>query len=335
MLKLTSLWSYHLPLNNPLPLKRGIMTHREGLLLFLSHPQGGDDYWTEVAPLPGWSQESLEDCVNWLRENQANLSETAAKLPAISWGLSLAQPRLNKTLPHALDLNALLTATEPEELRQETHLRYAEGYRVFKLKVGRFTPAQDKARIEAVLQGLGPMGRLRLDANRSWDLKQALAVVEHCQDLPLLEFLTYIEEPLQNTADLPAFYRASQWPVALDESLNQPGLSADIWEICTAIVLKPMLLGRERTFDWLKRAKKSGKAVTISSSFESPWGLSQLAFWAAQQAPGQAAGLDTWRVFQPQPDLPPWEITHGQLILQPKMLDKPLFNAVYLNKMKI
>ncbi|MBT9548579.1 MAG: o-succinylbenzoate synthase [Candidatus Sericytochromatia bacterium] len=339
-LKLSEVWRYVLPLKPALTLKHGVLSLREGLLLSLQD-ENAECHLAEVAPLPGWSRESLADCFNWIVQNKDNLSvKQSGVLPAVSWGLYLAHNlthNLAQNSANTLRLNALLTADKPAQLKRETENLYNLGYQTFKLKVGRFSPRQERERIAAVLAGMGPLGAdlgsLRLDANRSWALSQALSLVEHCQDLPLAACLAYIEEPLQNCEELPSFHQASPWPVALDESLCDTAISPAIWQACSALVLKPMLLGAETTLHWLKRAHLSGKTVTISSLFESPWGLAKLAFWAAQVAPEQAAGLDTWRAFAAQPDLPVWEIQQGRLILNPKMLDKPPLKAVYLNKM--
>ncbi len=342
-LKLSELWRYKLPLEPALTLKSGTLRLREGLLLSLQD-ENADCYWTEVAPLPGWSRESLKDCLNWIIKNKDHLSvKQSESLPAVSWGLYLAQnlgqrPR-PQVSPQMLRLNALLIAAEPAQLKRETESLYNLGYQTFKLKVGRFSPRQERERIAAVIAGMGPLGsdlgKLRLDANRSWTLSQALSLVELCQDLPLETCLAYIEEPLKKSAELPSFHQACSWPVALDESLNDTEISPAIWQACSALVLKPMLLGAEATLHWLKKAQLSDKSVTISSLFESPWGLAKLAYWAVQVAPNQAAGLDTWRAFAPQADLPVWEIQQGRLILNHKMLDKPPLNTVYLNKITI
>lgn len=337
-LKLRELWRYELPLKPALTLKHGVLSLREGLLLSLQD-ENAECHLAEVAPLPGWSRESLEDCFNWIVQNKDNLSvKQSESLPAVSWGLYLAH-NLAPNLANTLRLNALLTADKPAQLKRETENLYNLGYQTFKLKIGRFPPRQERDRIAAVIAGMGPLGsdlgKLRLDANRSWTLSQALSLVEHCQDLPLAACLAYIEEPLQNCEELPSFRQACPWPVALDESLCDTEISPTIWQACSALVLKPMLLGADATLYWLKKAQLSGKTVTISSLFESPWGLAKLAYWAAQVAPEQAAGLDTWRAFAAQPDLPVWEIQQGRLILSPKMLDKPPLNTVYLNKMII
>ncbi|MGE3724935.1 MAG: o-succinylbenzoate synthase [Candidatus Sericytochromatia bacterium] len=334
-LKLRELWSYQLPLAPALTLKNGRLSQREGLLLNLVDQQG-QSHFTEIAPLPGWSRETLTDCLDWIFNHRHHLSaKQAASLPSVSWGLYQAQAPPDQNERKTLRLNALLTAAEPKHLKQEVANLSSQGYDVFKLKVGRFDLHQERERIAAVVSGLssrGQKGRLRLDANRSWHLSQALALVESCRDLALASCLEYIEEPLQNSAELPHFCRASQWPVALDESLCDTAISPAIWQTCSALVLKPMLLGAEATLHWLKQAQLSGKTITTSSLFESPWGLAKLAYWAAQVDPNQVAGLDTWRAFAPQQDLPVWEIQQGRLILKPKMLDKPPVNAVYLNK---
>ena len=54
------LYRYSLPLRRPLTLKGVTLQRREGLLLRLSGDDGSEG-WGETAPLPGFSEESLDE----------------------------------------------------------------------------------------------------------------------------------------------------------------------------------------------------------------------------------------------------------------------------------
>jgi o-succinylbenzoate synthase len=337
-MRLSELWQYQLPFNAPLSLKYGVIREREGLL-FSGENKDGIRYWGEITPFKGLSKETLLDCQDWLISHQADLSNDLSHAPAaVNWGVYLAREHSKNNpqkAPSTLSLNALLTATDPETLFRQIQGLYKQGYRCFKLKLGSANQDLDLARVRTVLETMGPNSRLRLDANQSWSLDSALTFSKACRNLALADVLEYIEEPLAKPELLPELKAQTDWPIALDECLFQEKATAEVWQASTAVILKPMLLGATQSLFWLKQAQISEKKITVSSLFESPWGLGQLAAWAAQIAPNQVAGLDTWRVFTPQNEFPDWKIKQGQLILTPKLLDKPPINTVYLKKIGI
>jgi len=139
-------------------------------------------------------------------------------------------------------------------------------------------------------------GRLRLDRNRIWSLKEACIFFE----LAGRQKIEFIEEPLNDIGQLDQFYQQTHMAVALDETLFG-GLSATHapaslagHEAVRAYVLKPMILGGIiPTLDWIREARDLHKKVIISSSFESTVGLKVLANLACLT--GQIAGLGTER----------------------------------------
>ena len=61
-----------------------------------------------------------------------------------------------------------------DELREQTRLNLARGFRAFKIKVGRERLAEDISRVEAVRDVLGPDLPLMVDANMRWTVEQAV-----------------------------------------------------------------------------------------------------------------------------------------------------------------
>ncbi len=66
-----------------------------------------------------------------------------------------------------------------------------EGFTAVKIKIGGASLAEDRKRVEAVLEELGPHARLAVDANGSLDLRMAVAYGEMLREYDLLFF----EEP--------------------------------------------------------------------------------------------------------------------------------------------
>jgi O-succinylbenzoate synthase len=323
-MKVLALWRYTLPLRVPLAMKYGVLHQREGLLL---ETDGADSSrWCEIAPFPGLNSESLTDCHDWLCAAKKNLLATPAPWPSLSWGLAASRQAAPADVP--VPLNALLTAPVPERIGQEAADFYQQGYRCFKLKVGQARLVDDQARIAALLAATGSDIRLRLDANRSWTLSEALTMAHFLADKPL----DYLEEPLRHPLEIPALYQATGCPIALDESLSAWTPSQLCWEALSAVVLKPMLLGAPAVFRWAEAARERGKSVTISSVFESGLGVLYLARLAQCLAPDTPAGLDTWRAFTQDVLIPPLQTEGGYLLHPAKSLDNSLLQTVNLVK---
>lgn len=331
------LWRYHYPLHTPLLMKFGLLSLRKGLYIQYESPEYSG--WGEIAPYPGLSSETLEDCLHWFR-NQLHPLQLSAETPAsVAWGLAMATGTLRSQLytpqPRPpLPLNALLTQRTVTALIQEAQERYAEGYRCFKLKT-EGAGSEDQQRILAVIRATGPDIRLRLDANRSWELNTALHFCEFLQPLQQQGLLDYLEEPLRQIEHIPLLFQQTGLPLVLDESLQSQTFTSLPWESISGLVLKPMLLGPEQTFLWARLAREQGKSVTLSSVFESSLGLSWLVLLAQTLAPDYAAGLDTWRAFISPGLTPPFQIQQGKIFLASEMLDKPLLSTVNLEEIQL
>ncbi|HOX24276.1 MAG TPA: o-succinylbenzoate synthase [Candidatus Krumholzibacteria bacterium] len=163
-----------------------------------------------------------------------------------------------------------------------------------KAKVGRDDRQREVARLRELRHALGDAAELRLDANRAFTLDEALAFADAVRDL----HPRWIEEPLRDPRELPAFATRSGLAVALDETLREPdGADFAIADGVVAWVLKPALFGVHGTLEAFRRAAAApGRPVcVVSSSFEGPRGLTLLGV-LARCAPGRPApGLGTAR----------------------------------------
>jgi O-succinylbenzoate synthase len=229
-------------------------TLREGLIL-----QYGDGFG-EIAPLPGFSRETLEQAREELLRILPDLS--LATLPSVRFGITSAQSPLSSI---RIPLAAL---SEPRP-----------GFQTLKLKLGHLSIEEA---ISLVKQHYKQF-RLRLDCNRAWTLPQALHFARHFQPTDF----EYLEEPLQTFEELIAFSTQTHFPIALDEHISSdwsriPSLKT--------LVIKPTLTGTIPPIP-------DSLNLVLSSSYESGLGLLHIAHLAQKLHPTIPVGLDTYRSF--------------------------------------
>lgn len=311
---------YRLPLTAPITLKGVEHTEREGVLVRLED-DAGHVGWGDVAPLPGFSPETLAEALadlrratdvfagrspgpDWTDPNGELHSALDALdlVPSARFGLDLAVFHLaceatGRTLAEAMHpdpevtvpVNALLVGEGDVVVAAERLV--AGGYRTLKLKVGRAGLDAEIALVRTLHERL-PDVALRLDANQAWAMDDAVRFAEGVRGCAL----DYVEEPLRNPADLPVLWFDTRLPVALDESLvgtAPEALQGKGW--ATAAVLKPTLLGGvARTLRFASQARALGVRPVLSGAFES--GVAMRGHVALAAATGGApAGLDPYR----------------------------------------
>jgi len=189
-----------------------------------------------------------------------------------------------------LPVNGLLTGDADEVLARATEL-IQQGYRSLKLKVGNRTIEDDIALTRQVCNLLPAGTTLRLDANRARDVEDALAF----GTAVVGPSIDYIEEPCASCEPMFGTSIKPAVPVALDETLFEiePEELSSFAGV-KAVVLKPTMLGLERTMKFVRAARELGLMTVVSSSFESRVGLTCLSRLAACiNTPGVAAGLGT------------------------------------------
>jgi O-succinylbenzoate synthase len=337
-----TLHAYRLPLREPVTLGRAQIEEREGLLLRLE-AEGGGVGWGDAAPLPGFSREFLFDvhleldafagalCGRDL--DPRDVTDPHSRLHA-----ALDKARLKPSARYALDLALLDLAaqeagrslaralhpdpavslplaalvTEPPPLALVEAARLAEsGYRTLKLKVGRGALREEVALVRGVRERVGEAVALRLDANRAWTEAEARLFAGEIAAVKV----DYVEEPLRDPAALPALWLDTHLPIALDETLAEPGSDGALHGWAAAAVLKPTLLGGvAATLRWAERAHGVGVRAVLSAAFESGVGLRGVAALAAATG-GEPAGLDPYRRLA------------SDVLAAPLPLDRPLVDV--------
>lgn len=252
----------------PMPTRfRGITT-REGLLW------RGSRGWAEWSPFLDYDGAEL---LSWLRA-----ADEAAEQ---GW----PEPVRDRVA-----VNCTVPAVGPKRAEE---LAGTSGCTTAKVKVAE--PGQrladDVARVAAVRGALGPAGRVRVDANGSWSVEDAVTALRR---LAVYD-LEYAEQPCRSVAELAdvrlALARAGlDLPVAADESIRRaddPYRVAEL-EAADIAVLKVQPLGGVRAA--LEIAERIGLPVVVSSALETSVGIrAGLALAAALPELPYACGLNT------------------------------------------
>jgi O-succinylbenzoate synthase len=312
MIASITMFQYRLPLRTPLPLGAHTIEARDGVLVRICDAAGHQG-WGDVAPLPGFSTESMAYARRELEATAPQLvggpvdaaldhlahANTAS---SVRCGLEMAlletkAREAGTTLPHVLSpkvrpsvsFNALLTDDDRALENEVTALRRT-GYPAVKVKVGRRPVAEDVARVQALARQL-PGVALRLDANRAWSFADAYRFAEGICDVSV----DYVEEPLVDAAELPRLAAETGMPVALDETIQEGAAPRD-HSYATAVILKPTLVGGLRAAQRLAaEAERVACQPVLSASFESGAGLRGLIALAAGLGTKDVpVGLDTY-----------------------------------------
>jgi len=343
------IYKYALPLNQPLTVLGHQLNNREGFIIHLESDANTEGFG-EAAPLPGLSAETLQDALEQLQFLQSRfinlpIPDGVEKLdgafdawltkfkmhPSVQFGIEMAvlnliangrnQP-LHKLLSFSandhIQINGLLQGDTNYVVHHAKEL-ISEGFTALKLKVGGGVE-ENIHRVQAVTEVVAGRALLHLDANKSWNLEEAITFGKGIGCI----FVDYIEEPLINISDIPEFYHQTSIPAALDESLSVHNFE-EIKSIegVEILVLKPTRLGSiEKIWGIMKEAQRLAIRTVISSGFESSLGLLTLAQLSATSGRTPSAGLDTFKWFKKDVFIKNLCIKNGQLIVKEKMIKK-------------
>ncbi|MCY3488656.1 MAG: o-succinylbenzoate synthase [Bacteroidetes bacterium] len=297
------LYRYQLPLIRPIIWKNQSRSHRDGLLVCFR--SGNDEGWGDIAPLPGFSQESFSEAQSQATILAKLLPETpiesldfgASNLcPSVRFGFDFAQFNLNAAISNQSEAGlppvACCRLLSRQNHEDPESMATIDGYQAVKIKVGRQALDEDLEFVQSVCSE-HPDIDVRIDVNRAWTLQIAQAFLDATRHVAF----DYIEEPLKDKSQLAAFARASHVPLALDETLREPEAER-YCKFADVYVLKPTLSGGMiGTIERIKQAQAGHIRCIISSSYESGIGMLGLVE-LARTIPGEAHGLDTYNTFE-------------------------------------
>jgi O-succinylbenzoate synthase len=268
---------YELPISTPLKTRKGLLLQTE-------------TGWGDIAPLPGWSHETLDEAEAQLRSVLQGAPRTHL-YPSVAFGLACAEQPLPSE-PFSVPINALLMGSLQEIFKRAENL---QGFTHIKLKLDGLTEQEALDAIHALKDRF----RIRIDLNRKWPLEKSLRFFSHFDT----NDLDYIEEPVSDPADLPHFTH----PFALDETLRDHPIKPFLHlPLLKALVIKPTLQDASAYCTL-------GKPLILSSAFESGLGILHIAALSKHWSLPHPIGLDTYRYLESDVLTTPLIINQGRL----------------------
>ena len=295
---------YRLPLIEPIQLGSITTVERQGILLQAMDEGGVTTGWGDAAPLPPFSRETIKDVQNEIEHPPPYSS------PSLRFAHWSAQQNIFSSAL-SLPLCALLQGDRKAVLEQ-TRTDLGNGFRTFKLKVGRGTVEDDIETVLQLLSLINHTARLRLDANRAWNYDTAVRFAQATRD----SSIEFIEEPLQDWKRLPDWMATTDYPTALDESIRLILTEKELQP--AALVIKPSWIGgHEEIQPFTEKALKHKIPLIFSSVYESGIGIRAIAHLASQISPCPSAlGLDTYRWLKSDVLVKPLAFNNGRIYLE-------------------
>jgi len=329
----------------PLTTVRGSWSTRHGVIIRLDADNGMAGFG-EAAPLPGFSRETVEEVANAFEavlehlvesEIPGRLEDIAAlaaefmpeDIPSGRFALEtalcdLAAQLAGKPLarwlsakaPLVVPVNAMVALPVTDWGAVVKKVRDMDGIRTLKLKISGDMDV-DIRQVGEARQWFGPEMNLRLDANRSWSMDQAINFLDRTRGVRF----EYIEEPLTDFSieAFRAIKNVSGAPIALDETLSdhiRPKVAMEK-RLCDVIILKPTLLGGiGATAALVGLGREFDIAPVITSTFETEIASAALLHMAAAWCE-LPAGLDTIHEFK-DTELSMFDVSNGNMTVPEK-----------------
>ena len=288
-----------IPFREPFVTSGGVVTSRELLLLRLEDDDGAAGYG-EAAPFEPYDGVRLEEAAAALWSGaarspngsppQARAAEEMARLDleARREGRGVGEPGAE-----AIAVNRTLAGGPPEEVARRAAAGVRDGFACFKVKVGL---VDDAERVAAVREAIGPWPALRIDANGTWTVDEAVAAIEALSrhDLQL------VEQPCRTLEEMAEVRRAVRVPLAVDELIATADdvRAAAEAGACDAVNVKLAPCGGfEAARRTIAAARESGLEPFLSSALDGPWGIAAALQLAASERLSLACGLATLDLF--------------------------------------
>lgn len=275
-----------------LPVKGTSQHFREGVLLRSSTDPSN---WSEASPLPGLSPETIERVIG-------SLNSPHQDTPSLAFAID----SLKSELPTSgqVPVCALVADSDSQSFSRHVERLGDSPVLAVKLKVGRLPMDDDISRVHALHASLRADQTIRLDANRSWNLDEAVRFARATAKCEV----EFIEEPIVEPNDLEQFYADTGCRYALDETLTEDAFVIRNFPNASALVIKPTVLGHHAR---IQELTKSGKKVVFSSVFETGVGIYQIGRIASALSAETAVGLDTYRWLKDDVILKRWNMEDG------------------------
>ena len=299
---------YALPFREPYVTARGRLERRELVLVRLRSDDGAEGLGEAVAmslrggpPAEALAREitsiGAERVPAALPAGLSSPARAALELACLDLEAKVAGVPLWRALgavsAQPVRCNATLVAGPPAAVAADAGSWAERGFTTFKLKVG--VPG-DVGQVEAVRRAVGPDARLRVDANGTWGVEEAVlrltAMERHGIELA--------EQPAADLEGLAAVRDQTAIPIAADESVTGPGDARRARELgaCQLATVKLAKVGGIRA----AQAVAAELPVYLSSALDGPIGIAAAAHAAQAMRPALpwrelAHGLATQLLF--------------------------------------
>jgi O-succinylbenzoate synthase len=290
---------------------------RRGVLIRVKDQQGNEG-WGDIAPLPLYSQETLEEALLQLSQKKDQIVRASLQgleqlhlLPSVFFGLESALLSILDPLPAFTATISGFLSGSPQEMLTLAKQSYFQKFTSVKVKVGHLSFSE----AAEVLHALKDNFRLRVDVNRAWKKEDSLRFFEQFSS----DAFDYVEEPFKNPKDLVHFTH----PCAVDESFPRDLSLAELEALPTlkAVVYKPTIQGGMAgcSFlrDWTEKQKIN---LVLSSAFESDLGHSQIACMARRLGLTPALGIGTYYMLKERICSAAWEFSGSDVCISPAMI---------------
>jgi L-Ala-D/L-Glu epimerase len=289
------LYVLSLPFREPFVTATGVIGERRIILLRLEDDDGAVGYG-EAAPFEpydGVSVERVEAVLRGRSREELRQAEAAVEMALLDLDARREERPVGEPGAIAIPVNTTLPAGPAEEVATRAKERLRAGYQCFKLKVGR---DDDEERVAAVREAIGSWPALRLDANGSWTVDEAVERITalEANDLEL------VEQPCATLPELAQVRKRVSTQIAADESITGPDdvRAAAAERACDAVNVKLASCGGiERARAAIRTAGEAGIAAYLSSTFDGPWGISAALQLAGGETFQLACGLATLELF--------------------------------------
>jgi len=304
--------NFIVPFKQPFTYSGGEFIERNGIIIY-----GSDGKHTgigEASPLPGFSNESLDEVIHVcnhfidfalnreiaLKDLLHHIRTIFTPIPSAQFGLetmvldlvskskktSISQ-YLNSDAFDDVNLNGIAGYHSPKD-----------GFTTLKMKVGTSTIEKDIEKIQQFEHEFGTQTKLRLDANECFSFDKAKEFCDKVQHFNI----DYIEQPLSKRSllELSKLSKVTDISIAVDESLTDFESAKRIIKQKSAdvFIIKPTLLGGfYESSRVIKLAKQHDIRTVITSSLESPIGLNACAELVKANQIVEACGLTTGILF--------------------------------------
>jgi L-alanine-DL-glutamate epimerase-like enolase superfamily enzyme len=190
-------------------------------------------------------------------------------------------------------VNATIGAVAPRDAAEEARTAAEAGFGCIKVKVG--TP-DDRQRLAAIREAVGPQMLIRVDANGAWD---QLTAPERIRSLSRFD-IELFEEPVHGGDAIETVAHAvPKIALATDESASAI-LGTDAQRLCDAVCLKISASGGiTGLLEDANRARVLGYEVYVASTLDGPLGIAAALHAAAALGPDRHCGLATLGRFEP------------------------------------